>query len=50
MEMALREAMERSKDREVVPNTKSKRKTTANKDEIEQILSRTLEHKVRTGK
>jgi small subunit ribosomal protein S1 len=50
MEMALREAMERSKDREVVPSTKGKRKTAANKDEIEQILSRTLEHKVRTGK
>jgi len=50
MEMALREAMERNKDREVVPSTKGKRKTAANKDEIEQILSRTLEHKVRTGK
>jgi ribosomal protein S1 len=50
MEMALREAMGRSKDREVVPNTKGKRKTAVNKDEIEQILSRTLEHKVRTGK
>lgn len=50
MEMALREAMERSKDREVVPSPKGKRKAAANKDEIEQILSRTLEHKVRTGK
>lgn len=50
MEMALREAMERSKDRVVIPSAKGKRKPAANKDEIEQILSRTLEHKVRTGK
>jgi small subunit ribosomal protein S1 len=50
MEVALREAMERSKDRVVVTSAKGKRKTVANKDEIEQILSRTLEHKVRTGK
>jgi small subunit ribosomal protein S1 len=50
MEMALREAMERSKDRVVIPSAKGKRKTAANKDEIEQILSRTLEHKVRTGR
>jgi small subunit ribosomal protein S1 len=50
MEVALREAMERSKDRVVITSAKGKRKTVANKDEIEQILSRTLEHKVRTGK
>ncbi|HEX7975792.1 MAG TPA: S1 RNA-binding domain-containing protein [Anaerolineales bacterium] len=50
MEMALREAMERSKDRvEEVP-AKGKRKPSANKDELEQILSRTLQHKSRTGK
>jgi len=51
MEMALREAMERSKDRDEEQSLRgSKRKSKSNKDEIEQILERTLQHKVRTGK
>jgi small subunit ribosomal protein S1 len=50
MEAALREAMERSKARQdTEPEVKSKRKPSKN-DEIEKILSRTLQHKVRTGK
>ena len=51
MEMAMREAMERSKvtPREVAG--KDRRKTeTPNKDEMEAILDRTLQHKVRTGR
>jgi small subunit ribosomal protein S1 len=50
MEVALREAMERSKAKQdIEPEAKSKRKTSKN-DEIERILSRTLQHKVRTSK
>lgn len=50
MEAALREAMERSKAKQdVEPEAKSKRKSSKN-DEIEKILSRTLQHKVRTSK
>jgi small subunit ribosomal protein S1 len=50
MEVALREAMERSKAKqETEPAVKSRRKASKN-DEIEKILSRTLQHKVRTGK
>jgi small subunit ribosomal protein S1 len=47
MEMALREAMERVKTTEKAPATKEKRKT-ADKDELEKILSRTLKQKVNT--
>jgi small subunit ribosomal protein S1 len=47
MEMALREAMERVKTTEKAPPTKEKRKT-ADKDELEKILSRTLKQKVNT--
>jgi small subunit ribosomal protein S1 len=47
MEMALREAMERVKTTEKVQATKEKRKT-ADKDELEKILSRTLKQKVNT--
>jgi ribosomal protein S1 len=43
MEMALREAMERKQQRDE-PVGKSKKKA-ANKDELERILARTLEHK-----
>jgi small subunit ribosomal protein S1 len=50
MEMALREAMERSKGHEEQTTVKTKRKSTASKDEIEQILARTLQHKSRTGR
>jgi hypothetical protein len=50
MEAALREAMERSKAKQdTEPEVKSKRKPSKN-DEIEKILSRTLQHKVRTSK
>lgn len=50
MEMALREAMERSKTREEVEEeAPSKRKGGRVSKEMENILSRTLEHKVRTG-
>lgn len=47
MEMALREAMERVKTTEKVPETKEKRKA-AGQDELEKILSRTLKQKVNT--
>jgi ribosomal protein S1 len=49
MEIAFREAMERSTDRVEETPAKSK-KGPQNKDEMEQILSRTLEQKVRTAK
>jgi ribosomal protein S1 len=47
MEMALREAMERSKSREDDIKSKSRRKSSSN-DEMERILSRTLQHKTRS--
>lgn len=50
MEMALREAMERSKSKGPAGKVKSKRKPAENEDELERILSRTLQHKVRTGR
>lgn len=49
MEMALREAMERSKSKAPAGRARSKRKTS-DKDELERILSRTLQHKVRSGR
>lgn len=49
MEMALREAMERSKSREPeVQLSRSKQKTAATSNEIEQILARTLKNKAKT--
>lgn len=49
MEMALREAMERSKGREdEAPVSKSKKKGSSSDDEIEKILARTLENRART--
>lgn len=48
MEMALREAMERSKTHVEEPGPKGRRKP-AKKNELEQILNRTLEHKVRSS-
>ncbi len=51
MEVALREAMERSQSREEEePQVKGKQKSNASKDEIEDILARTLQHKARTSK
>lgn len=49
MEMALREAMERSKGREEeAPVSKGKKKSSSSDDEIEKILARTLENRART--
>lgn len=50
MEVALREAMERNKAQDEEEKGKSKRKPSSSNDEMEKILSRTLQHKVRTGK
>ncbi len=50
MEMALREAMERSQTHEEEEVKTSKNKRKSSNDEIEKILTRTLQHKVRTGK
>jgi len=48
MEMALREAMERNNDQHIpVPITKSKSKPKGSKNELEKILTRTLEQKVK---
>ena len=49
MEMALREAMDRTKAQETVKN-KPKRKPSSANEEMEDMLARTLEHKVRTSK
>lgn len=49
MEMALREAMVRSKTKESPEKAKTKRKSLE-KDELENILDRTLQNKVRSGK
>ncbi len=48
MEMAMREAMERTRDRSEVTTVKEKRKSNVQKDELEQVLARTLQHKSRT--
>jgi hypothetical protein len=48
MEMALREAMEKSRSRQDETAGKGKRKPGSNQ-EMEKILSRTLEHKVKTA-
>lgn len=50
MEMALREAVERSKSKEETPRIKKKPRASDANQEIEKILSRTLENKVRTGR
>ncbi len=48
MESALREAMERSKEKRVIPpGERGKRKGKGSANELEQILSRTLHQKVR---
>jgi predicted RNA-binding protein with RPS1 domain len=49
MELALREAMERAKTRDDGESARRRRKTNYPKDEREEILSRTLEHKVKTA-
>jgi small subunit ribosomal protein S1 len=52
MEMALREAMERSSTQLPPPSQKARRKykNSNSSDEIEDILERTLQNKVRTGR
>ena len=51
MEMAMREAMERSSVQLPPPSQKAKRRNKNNSsDEIEDILERTLQNKVRTGR
>jgi ribosomal protein S1 len=45
MEAALREAMERSKEKQSKSPDKGRRKNRGSSDELEQILSRTLQHK-----
>jgi ribosomal protein S1 len=50
MEMALREAMERTKSPEQAQKTKTRRKAVTDDTEMEKILSRTLENKVRSTK
>ncbi len=50
MEFALRQAMESAKGREPVQETKTKRKGAGNKNDLEKILARTLEHKIHSGK
>lgn len=50
MEMAMREAMERSKVTPREVSGKDKRKTGGTSEEMEDILNRTLQHKVKTGK
>lgn len=45
MEIALREAMERSKDKQGAATGKARRKPKSASDELEQILYRTLQHK-----
>jgi ribosomal protein S1 len=50
MEMALREAMERSKGREEEEEPKNRRKATGKKNELERILERTLDQKIHSGK
>jgi ribosomal protein S1 len=49
MEMALREAMQRNKT-ESQADVKEKRKQSTSQDELNTILNRTLEQKVKTGK
>lgn len=49
MEMALREAMERSRSKADEGKPKGRRKASAD-DEMERILSRTLQHKSRSGR
>ena len=49
MEMALREAMEKTQPEVVEEKVQTKSKSTSADPELDQILSRTLEHKVKTA-
>jgi ribosomal protein S1 len=48
MEVALREAMERSQDQQTEETPKEKQKSKDEDNELEQILARTLKHRVRS--
>lgn len=50
MEVAMREAMERTKSQDSSPKPKSKRKPSLDDDEMGEILNRTLENKVSSTK
>ena len=50
MEMALREAMDRTKDDEEIPVTPEQQSPDQNDAELEQILERTLHNRVKTSK
>jgi hypothetical protein len=49
MEIALREAMERSQKEEEIDLKKPRKKSSPKSEELGNILSRTLDHKVKTG-
>ena len=49
MELALREAMEKNQSDVVESSMETKSKTSSSDPELDQILARTLEHKVKTG-
>lgn len=49
MELALREAMEKNQSDVVESSVETKNKTSSSDPELDQILARTLEHKVKTG-
>lgn len=49
MEIAIRDAMEKAQTHEEHPTIKGEKKASKSKKEIEQILTRTLEHKVKTS-
>jgi len=50
MEVALREAMDRTKAQEQTPRSKNKHQVSVEEREMEKILNRTLENKVRSSK
>lgn len=50
MEHALRAAMERSNKNVPAPKAKAKRRPSTTNDEMENMLARTLQHKVKTGR
>jgi ribosomal protein S1 len=49
MELAMRQAMERSQNGEENPKHQTSKKGSTNKQELDGILSRTMEHKVNTN-
>jgi hypothetical protein len=51
MEFAMRQALEQNKDEEALapPSAPSRSRSSKAKDELEEILSKTLEHEVQAG-